>query len=237
MTTTATPMRSREELQSLARYASVDLAGAQATEIIRWTWETFGARSVLTQSMANTALAYMVGQVATDIPVVFLDTGYHFEQTLATRDSLAARTTLNIISVSSPMSLEEQAAVHGPNLYARDPDLCCKIRKVDPMNELLTGYQAWITGMRHDTAPHRADVGVVEFDESRGVLKIAPILHWSDAQLLRYTIENDVPVNPLMYDGFPSIGCQPCTRRVEPGEDPRAGRWAGTSKNECGLHI
>jgi phosphoadenosine phosphosulfate reductase len=90
--------------------------------------------------------------------------------------------------------------------------------------------------MRHETAPHRAAVPVVQFDESRGVLKIAPILHWSEAQLLRYTVENDVPVNPLMYDGYPSIGCGPCTKRVAPGDDPRAGRWAGLGKNECGLH-
>jgi len=191
---------------------------------------------VLTQSMANTALAYLISQVAPEIPVVFLDTGYHFPETLETRDALASRTNLTIISVSPKHSVAEQDAEHGPDLWQRDPDLCCKMRKVEPMENLIDGYDAWITGMRHETAPHRATVPVVQFDETRGVVKIAPILHWSDAQLLRYTMENDVPVNPLMYDGYPSIGCGPCTKRVDSGEDPRAGRWAGQGKNECGLH-
>lgn len=228
--------RSREELQVLARYAAVDLAGAQAADIIRWTWNTFGDRAVLTQSMANTALAHLINAVAPEIPVVFLDTGYHFPETLATRDDLAARTQLNIITLTGKQTLAEQDAQYGPDLWQRDPDLCCKLRKVEPMEHLIEGYEAWITGMRHETAPHRAEVPVVQFDERRGVLKIAPILHWSEAQLLRYTVENDVPVNPLMYDGYPSIGCAPCTQRVEAGDDPRAGRWAGKGKNECGLH-
>ncbi len=228
--------RSPEELRILARYAAVDLAGAQAADIIRWTWNTFGTKAVLTQSMANTALAYLINQVAPEIPVVFLDTGYHFPETVQTRDALQARTSLNIISLTPKQTIAEQDAEHGADLWQRDPDLCCKLRKVAPMEDLIQGYEAWITGMRHETAPHRAAVPVVQFDESRGVLKIAPILHWSEAQLLRYTMENDVPVNPLMYDGYPSIGCAPCTKRVAPGDDPRAGRWAGQGKNECGLH-
>ena len=134
------------------------------------------------------------------------------------------------------MSLQEQDELYGENLWDRDPDLCCKLRKVEPMEESLVGYEAWITGLRIAAAPHREDVPVVEFDEKRGVLKISPILNWSDEDLLRYTLENDVPVNPLMYAGYPSIGCAPCTARVEVGADPRSGRWAGKEKTECGLH-
>lgn len=226
-----------EELRQLARYAAVDLSGARAQEIIRWAWDTFGDHVVVSQSMANTALAHLINSVAPGIPVAFLETGYHFEETLATRDALAGRTNLTIINVTPRQSVAEQDAEFGPDLYKRDPDLCCKMRKVEPMEELLLGFDAWITGLRISAAPHRADTPVVQFDERRGVLKISPILHWSDAQLLRYTMENDVPVNPLMYEGYPSIGCSTCTHPVTSGDDPRAGRWQGLGKTECGLHI
>ncbi|CAB4881338.1 unannotated protein [freshwater metagenome] len=231
------PRHDAEQLRILARYAAVDLSGASAQEIIRWAAEVFGKRVVLSQSMANTVLADLVSKEAPSIDVVFLDTGYHFAETLATRDRLAERTSLNIISVSARQSLEEQDAEHGPDLWQRNADLCCRLRKVEPMEEMLLGYDAWITGLRHQAALHRKERQVVEFDEDRLVLKIAPLLHWSDEALLRYTLENDVIVNPLMYEGFPSIGCAPCTRRVAPGEDTRAGRWSGSGKTECGLHV
>ena len=231
------PRHEPDQLRILARYAAVDLSGASAHEIIRWSADVFGTRVVLTQSMANTVLADLVSKEAPSIDVVFLDTGYHFPQTLETRDNLARRENLTIISVSARQSLAEQDSEHGPDLWQRNPDLCCKLRKVEPMEELRLGYDAWITGLRHQAALHRRERQVVEFDEDRLVLKIAPLLHWSDEALLRYTLENDVIVNPLMYEGFPSIGCEPCTRRVDPGEDTRAGRWSGSDKTECGLHI
>lgn len=231
------PRHDPEQLRILARYAAVDLSGASAQEIIRWAAEVFGSRVVLTQSMANTVLADLVSKEAPSIDVVFLDTGYHFPETLETRDNLARRGNLNIISVSARQSRAEQDAEHGADLWQRNPDLCCRLRKVEPMEELLLGYDAWITGLRHQAALHRKEQQVVEFDDERLVLKIAPLLHWSDEALLRYTLENDVIVNPLIYQGFPSIGCAPCTRRVDPGEDTRAGRWSGSGKTECGLHI
>lgn len=238
--TTARRWSSRHEpdqLRILARYAAVDLSGASAPEIIRWAADVFGSRVVLTQSMANTVLADLVSKEAPSIDVVFLDTGYHFTETLETRDRLAERTSLSIISITARQSVAEQDAEHGPDLWQRNPDLCCKLRKVEPMEESLLGYDAWITGLRHQAALHRKERKVVEFDEDRLVLKISPLLHWSDEALLRYTLENDVIVNPLIYQGFPSIGCAPCTRRVDPGEDTRAGRWSGSGKTECGLHI
>lgn len=223
-------------LQAVARYATAGLEGADAAEVIRWAAESFAGRVVATQSMANTAIAHLVASVAPEIPVVFLDTGYHFPETLATRDDLIARTNVNLLTITPIQSVAEQDEMYGKDLWARDPDLCCKLRKVTPMEESLVGYEAWITGMRISTAPHREEVPVVSYDEKRGVLKIAPLLHWTDEDLLRYTLENDVPVNPLMYDGYPSIGCGPCTARVADGEDPRSGRWAGMDKIECGLH-
>jgi phosphoadenosine phosphosulfate reductase len=228
--------RTADELRVLARVASVDLDGAKAQDIVRWAAEAFGARVLVSQSMANTAVAHLVHSVAPEIPAVFLDTGYHFEETLNTRDELARRIGMPILSITPLQSVQEQDAQYGPELWRRDPDLCCRLRKVEPMEEMLLGYDAWITGLRTSAAPHRAGTPIVSFDERRGVLKIAPILHWSDNDLLAYTLENDVVVNPLIYQGFPSIGCATCTHPVQDGDDPRAGRWRGSAKNECGLH-
>ncbi len=228
--------RTPEELEQLARYAAIDLAGASAQEIIRWSADVFGKRVVLSQSMANTALAHLINSVAPEIEIVFLDTGVHFPETLQTRDRLISTTSLKVINAIPPITVAEQAAMYGEELWKTNPDLCCQIRKVKPMEDLLRNYDAWINGMRHASALHRKGRKVVEYDEERQVIKIAPMLHWSDQQLLRYTLENDVVMNPLMYDGYPSIGCAPCTKRVAVGEDPRAGRWSGTGKTECGLH-
>ncbi|MDP2288099.1 MAG: phosphoadenylyl-sulfate reductase [Actinomycetota bacterium] len=223
-------------LQAVARYATAGLEGADAAEVIRWAADSFAGRVVSTQAMANTSMSHLISTIAPEIPVVFLDTGYHFPETLATRDDLVARTNINLITITPVQSIAEQDAQYGKDLWARDPDLCCQLRKVLPMEESLIGYEAWITGLRIASSPTREEVPVVQFDEKRGVLKISPMLHWSDDDLLRYTLENDVPVNPLMYNGYPSIGCGPCTARVAPGADPRSGRWAGQDKIECGLH-
>lgn len=227
---------SAEELRVIARVASADLQGAQARDIVRWAAEAFRDRVLISQSMANTALAHLVHTVAPEIPLVFIDTGYHFDETLATRDDLVARTGLTVLSITPAQSVAEQDAQYGADLWARDPDLCCRLRKVQPMEDLLVGYDVWISGLRIAAAPHRAGTPIVSFDERRGVLKVNPLLHWSDEDLLAYTLENDVPVNPLMYQGYPSIGCAPCTFAVAPEEDPRAGRWPGLGKTECGLH-
>jgi phosphoadenosine phosphosulfate reductase len=234
--TLAHERRTADELRILARYASIDLVGAKAQDIVRWAAEAFGERVLVSQSMANTAVAHLVHGVAPHIPAVFLDTGYHFEETLRTRDELQRRTGLPLLNITPRQTVAEQDAEHGAELWRRDPDLCCRLRKVEPMEEMLLGYDAWITGLRISVAPHRAGTPIVEFDERRGVLKIAPVLDWSDDDLLRYTLENDVVVNPLIYQGYPSIGCEPCTHPVAEGEDPRAGRWRGLGKNECGLH-
>ncbi len=223
-------------LQAVARYATAGLEGADAAEVIRWAADSFAGRVVSTQAMANTSMSHLISTIAPEIPVVFLDTGYHFPETLATRDDLVARTNINLITITPVQSIAEQDAQYGKDLWARDPDLCCQLRKVLPMEESLIGYEAWITGLRIASSPTREEVPVVQFDEKRGVLKISPMLHWTDDDLLRYTLENDVPVNPLMYNGYPSIGCGPCTARVAPGADPRSGRWAGQDKIECGLH-
>jgi phosphoadenosine phosphosulfate reductase len=226
-----------DELRVLARVARHDLVGAKAEDIIRWAAHTFGDHVLVSQAMANTALSHLVHTVAPEIPAVFIDTGYHFPETLRTRDDLERRTGMTVLSITPLQTVSEQDAEYGPDLWKRNPDLCCTLRKVEPMEEMLLGYDAWITGLRKAAAPHREDVPIASYDEKRGVLKVNPLLDWSDDDLLAYTLQHDVPVNPLMYEGYPSIGCAPCTHRVSAGEDPRSGRWRGTVKNECGLHV
>jgi phosphoadenosine phosphosulfate reductase len=227
---------SADELRAIAETAARNLDGGTPQQVIAWAWQQFGSRVLISQSMANTNIAHLVHTVAPDIPVIFLDTGFHFEETIQTRNDLAQRFGLTIIDVTPRQTVAEQDAEYGPELWRTNPDLCCKLRKVEPMEEMLLGYDAWITGMRIATAPHREGTPVVSFDEKRGVVKIAPLLHWSDDQCLAYTLENDTVVNPLMYQGYPSIGCAPCTHPVAEGDDPRSGRWRGIPKNECGLH-
>jgi phosphoadenosine phosphosulfate reductase len=171
------------------------------------------------------------------VDVVFLDTGYHFPETIGTRDAVAAVMDVNVITLTPRQSVAEQDAEYGPRLYERDPDLCCALRKVIPLNEGLVGYDAWATGLRRDESPSRAGTPVVGFDEQRGKVKISPIARWSQEDVEQYVAEYGVLTNPLLMDGYGSVGCAPCTRRLLAGEDGRAGRWAGLGKTECGIHV
>ncbi len=232
----STKRRSPEALRAIADRGATDLAGATADNLIAWAAQEFGDRIIATQSMANTALSTLVAAVAPGIPVVFVDTGYHFAETLDMLERVRTQTGLTIVSVSSPLSLEEQSEQFGPDLWSRDPDLCCSIRKVQPLEEVLACYDAWLTGLRGGAAGTRHDTRTIAYDAERNVVKVSPLLDWSDADLAAFTAEHAVEVNPLISQGFPSIGCRPCTRPVAPGEDPRAGRWSGFDKTECGIH-
>ena len=224
------------DLATLAAAAGRDLADASAQDVVAWAAHTFGSRFCVTSSMTDAVLVDIVSRVAPGTDVVFLDTGYHFAETLGTRDAVAATYPVNLITITPVRTVAEQDDRHGPRLHDRDPDLCCALRKVQPLERAMRGYDAWATGLRRDEAPHRAGTGVVEWDGDRGKVKVNPLAAWTDDQVDAYVAEHDVLVNPLLQDGFASIGCGPCTRRVAPGEDPRAGRWAGQSKVECGIH-
>ena len=165
--------------------------------------------------------------------VVFVDTGYHFAQTLETLERVRKRTGLKIVSVSSPLSVEEQSERFGPDLWSRNPDVWWSIRKVQPLEEVLAGHDAWISGLRRGAAGTRRDSRPITYDARRNVVKILPLLDWSDAEVAAFTAEHAVEVSPLVSQGFPSIGCRPCTRAVAPGEDPRAGRWSGFDKTNA----
>ncbi|MGW3243701.1 phosphoadenylyl-sulfate reductase [Streptomyces sp. NPDC001070] len=225
-----------DELQALAEQAGRDLEDAPALDVLRWAAGTFGPRFCVTSSMEDAVVAHLASRVAPGVDVVFLDTGYHFPETIGTRDAVAAVMDVEVITLSPRQTVAEQDAEHGPKLHDRDPDLCCALRKVRPLEEGLTGYDAWATGLRRDESPTRADTPVVGWDARRGKVKVSPIARWSQEDVVAYIAEHGVLTNPLLMDGYASVGCAPCTRRVLEGEDARAGRWAGRAKTECGLH-
>lgn len=228
--------RSPEELRELVSHWGAELELAPAEVIIEWAAATFGERFCITSSMGDAVLAHLAEKVVPGVDVVFLDTGYHFVETIGTRDAVAATMNVNLISITPVQTVAEQDAEHGPELYKRDPDLCCALRKVKPLADSLAQYDAWATGLRRAETHNRVIAPVIGWDAKKQKVKVSPIARWSDEQVERYIAENGVLVNPLVYDGYPSIGCAPCTRRVAPGEDPRSGRWAGTNKTECGIH-
>ena len=208
----------------------------QATVALRWARQAFGDRLVVASSMGDEVLVHLASVAAPGVDVLFLDTGYHFAETLGTRDAVAATYAVNVRTLLPLLTVEEQAAAHGPDLWSRDPDACCAIRKVEPLERGLSEYDAWVTGMRREDAPTRSDIDVVGWDVRRDKVKLNPLAAWTQDDVDRYAEEHGVLLNPLRQLGYTSIGCEPCTRPVAPGEDPRAGRWSGTGKTECGLH-
>lgn len=225
------------ELQQIAEQAGRDLEGAAAQDVLRWAVDTFGDRFAIASSMGDGLLAHLVSSVASGVDVVFLDTGYHFAETIGTRDAVAQVYDVNVRTLLPLLTVAQQDAEHGERLWQRDPDACCAMRKVEPLARGLEAYTAWASGIRRDESVTRREIGVVEWDDKRAKVKVNPIAAWTQADVDSYVQANGVLVNPLTYDGYPSIGCAPCTRRVAAGEDPRAGRWAGTQKTECGLHV
>jgi phosphoadenosine phosphosulfate reductase len=233
---TSTHGRSEAELKDLVSHAGAELELAPAEVIIEWAVATFGERFCITSSLADAVLADLASKVAPGIDVVFLDTGYHFAETIGTRDAVEATLPVNLLTVTPKQSVAEQDEQYGKDLYARDPDLCCAMRKVAPLRDALEPYDAWATGLRRQETHNRVIAPVIGWDENKRKVKVSPLARWTNDEVDRYIEENWVLVNPLQYDGYPSIGCWPCTRRVAPGDDPRSGRWAGTTKTECGIH-
>ncbi len=214
---------SAEELAEL----SMSFEHAPAGTIIRWAHETFGAGLCLTASMQDTVLIDLAVKVNPAIEVIFIDTGYHFPETLATAEAVRARYGLNLNVVSSSVALDDR--------WLDDPDGCCQVRKVQPLDQALAGKTAWLSGLRRDEASTRAAAPIVSRDR-RGLVKVNPLALWTHDDVAGYAADHQLISNPLLADGFPSIGCWPCTRKIKDGEDARAGRWTGFAKTECGLH-
>jgi phosphoadenosine phosphosulfate reductase len=223
------------DLSDLAAQANRDLENASALEILQWAYDEFGSKLVVTSSMADTVMIHLAEQVAPGIDVIFLDTGYHFVETIGTRDAVKLVHNVNVINVTPEQTVAEQDATWGKDLFARDPDLCCALRKVAPLGKALQPYAAWASGMRRSDSPTRTNTPVVAWDATRKLIRIAPIAAWTDEDVARYIEINNLMINPLLDDGYASIGCEPCTRRA-PKDDPRAGRWVGFAKIECGIN-
>jgi phosphoadenosine phosphosulfate reductase len=233
-----TPETATAELAAAAdaRFESIVDPVEQALAVLRWAGDTFGDRFALTSSMADGLLAHLASTAIPGVHVIFLDTGYHFAETIGTRDWITSVLPITLVNVTPPQTVAEQDLSFGSKLHDRDPDLCCSLRKVKPLAETLSGYVAWGSGVRRDESPTRAGTKLVDWDAKRGMVKVNPVAAWTQSDVDAYIDEHQVPVNPLFELGYGSIGCAPCTRPVAPGEDARAGRWAGKNKIECGLH-
>lgn len=231
--------RSEAELRRIAKLGADELGWeATAEQVVAFAAEHLGADEVAVAcSMADAVLPHLVAAQLPKVDVLFLETGYHFAETHATRDEVARTLDVNVVDVLPQLSVAEQDEKFGKDLFSRDPAACCQLRKMDPLARSLSGYSAWFTGVRRDEAPTRSNTPLVVFDEKHGLVKFNPVAPWNFDQLIGYATEHQVPVNLLLSNGYPSIGCQPCTRPVAEGEDPRAGRWAGLSKTECGIHV
>ncbi|MFI1916336.1 phosphoadenylyl-sulfate reductase [Nocardia sp. NPDC020380] len=225
------------ELRAIAEKGAAELGtDATAQELLQWTEDHFGANYIVASNMQDAVLVQLAAQVKPGVDVLFLDTGYHFAETIGTRDAVELVYGVNIVNVTPENTVPEQDQLLGKDLFARDAAECCRLRKVVPLKKSLAGYNAWVTGIRRVEAPTRANAPLISFDEGFGLVKINPIAAWSDDEMAAYIEANGILVNPLVEEGYPSIGCAPCTRKPEPGSDPRSGRWAGLAKTECGLH-
>jgi len=224
------------ERDSALAAVSSTLEGQTAEEIATWAAGAFGEDLIVAASMQDVILPHLFSARIPGVQVLFLQTGYHFPETLLTRDVAARSLPITVIEAMPVQSVAEQDAEYGERLHDRDPNLCCFLRKVDPLARALDGRAAWVTGVRRIEAPTRANTPIVSWDDKHDLVKINPLVAWSDNDVEVYQKEHELPRNPLVAQGYPSIGCEPCTRKVAPGEDPRAGRWSGNDKTECGIH-
>jgi phosphoadenosine phosphosulfate reductase len=210
---------------------------ATAEEVLLWAAAMFGERLIVASNMQDAVLVDLAAKAAPGVDVLFLETGYHFAETIGTRDAVEQVYDVRMVNATPRHTVAEQDSLLGKDLFARDPNQCCALRKVEPLERTLAGYDAWVTGVRRVEAPTRANTPLITYDEKFHLVKINPIAAWTDEEMQAYIEANHVLVNPLVGEGYPSIGCAPCTAKPAPGADPRSGRWAGTGKIECGLHV
>jgi phosphoadenosine phosphosulfate reductase len=211
--------------------------GAAPHEILAWAWDAFKPVIASTSSFQTQSLPllYIISQIAPEMPIFFLDTGFHFPETLAFRDQLAERFGLNIVTLKPQVGHDGFKHRYG-DLYRHDPDLCCYINKVEPLKRAKEGLKAWVAGIRRDQTPARRNTPIVSI-QADGLYKICPLANWTSRDVFQYIHDHDLPDHPLLSQGYLSIGCAPCTRPVSAEGDERSGRWAGFNKTECGLHV
>jgi phosphoadenosine phosphosulfate reductase len=207
-------------------------------ELLAWAIETFGSGLSIGTGLgaSGIVLVDMALRINPEVDIFYIDTSYFFPETLQLVQRLEAHYQRNLRRVSTDVTIAQQEKRFGPNLYANDPNLCCHIRKVTPLKQALADSTAWVTALRHDQSATRKDVRMVQWNDRYNVVKIAPLAYWTEADIWQYIHEHDLPYNTLHDQGYPSIGCWPCTKPVADGDDLRAGRWQGFDKKECGLH-
>lgn len=226
------------EKEKLIAEQAVALETASPEEVLRFAVETFpNITFACSFGAEDVVLVDMLQRVSPTTDIFYLDTDFHFKETYETRDRLIERYPgIPFVQVKPTLTPEQQAEQHGDELWKVDANKCCNIRKVEPLTRILSQYEAWITGIRRDQAPTRANAKKIEYDTKFGLVKFNPIADWTNDDVWNYIRSNNIIYNPLHDNNYPSIGCEYCTRQVMPGEDPRAGRWAGQEKTECGLH-
>jgi phosphoadenosine phosphosulfate reductase len=206
---------------------------------LEWVLTAFRGRAFIACSFGGPSSAVILDlamQLDRTVPVAYIDTGLLFPHTHALIERVSRHYAIEPRAIRPPLSLAEQQAQHGDELWKRDPDRCCELRKVEPLDAFMRSFDAWITGVRRDQNSARNTQETVEWDKQFGVVKVSPVAHWTEAEVWKYVTDNELPYNDLLDRGYPSIGCRPCTRRPEIGDDPRSGRWAGFAKTECGIH-
>lgn len=221
-----------------AKVFASDLEDSSALEILTWASMRYGRRLTLATAFGPEGCVVIdfIGRHKLPIDIFTIDTGFLFEETLNLWQRLQDRYNLTIRGVEPTLSVGEQSAAHGDKLWERAPDRCCHIRKILPLREELSRVDAWITGIRREQTPARANAQVIDWDKNFGVMKVNPLVRWMKQDVWNHLLKHEVPYNTLHDHGYPSIGCSHCTTAINVGEDERAGRWRGTAKTECGLH-
>lgn len=237
--TLAPPRRPESELRAVLAEATARFGDdSDPVEVLRWFGETLGTpRIAVAVSFSDGVMACLADRALPGVDLLFGDTGYHFAETLGFRDYVAGHYDVNVRSVRPELSVAEQDQRYGQDLWQRDPDLCCAMRKTAPLDAALRGYDAWVTGLRRTDHEGRARTPLIDWDQRHSMIKVNPIAALSEAQIDACIEEYGILANPLRQIGYRSIGCEPCTRPVAEHEDERSGRWSGRSKVECGLHL
>ncbi|MBY0231119.1 MAG: phosphoadenylyl-sulfate reductase [Gemmataceae bacterium] len=219
--------------------ASRDLEGASAAEVLRWAVERFYPRLTMATAFGaeGCCILHLLAGIEPRVRVFNLETGYQFPETLRLRERIKERYGIEVEYVRAEQTVAEYEAEHGGPLYAIRPDQCCHDRKIVPLRKAVEGYAAWISAIRKDQTADRAKAGVVQWDRKFGLVKVNPLLDWTKSDVWRFVLDHGIPYNPLHDQGYPSIGCWPCTAPAGAGADERSGRWAGSGKKECGLHV
>ncbi len=219
--------------------ANRKLAGESPQAVLRWAVQTFHPRLTMATAFGaeGCCLIHMLAEIEPGVRLFNLDTGYQFPETLQLRDRLRERYGIDVELIQPDLTVAEYEAEHGGPLHVHRPDQCCHDRKILPLRRAIVGYDAWVSAIRSDQTNHRAVAGVIQWDAKFGLVKVNPLLTWTRKDVWTFIVRHDIPYNPLHDRNYPSIGCWPCTRPVTAGEDERAGRWAGTIKKECGLHV